>query len=819
MATRPNSKLPDRDKAKPRSSGKSKASGEEAAAAGGPDIAGFVGRLQRAQRTRDAITMLKRFPARAGEYAEMPAFVPGWLATALAGMGKGRPYCHQAEAWTHIHARRHTVVVTPTASGKTLCYNVPIASMLREEEGSALYLYPTKALSQDQCAELNDLFKATGIEELAHVYDGDTPADLRRAIRDRARAVLTNPDMLHQSILPNHDRWRRLFSTLRFVVIDEMHTYRGVFGSHVANVIRRLQRICRHYGSAPQFVFTSATIANPGELAENLIGEPAVVVDRSGAPSGERLFMLYNPPILNPEDGRRQSPGSAAQQMVVPLLEEGAGAIVFARSRQGVEVLTRRIRETLTERRKKDLAGRVDGYRGGYLPEDRRRIERGLRAGTIRGVVTTNALELGIDIGALDVAVLAGYPGTIASTWQQAGRAGRRQSTALVVLVAGSDPVDQYLITHPESFFEASPEFGRIDPDNLRILAEHLRCAVYELPIRTDEAYGRYDVEETQGILDWVAEHNGPVQCNGTSWRWNGEGYPAQGVNLRDMADENFVIIDTTQPRKPNILGEIDFEGAHTTVYEKAIYSHSGELYEVHRLDYKDRKAYVRAVSTDYYTQAIDQTRVFVLDVTEEREGSRPFPGEGEVRVAKRVVGYKKIRMKTFENIGYGEIALPDLDKHTTSYWCVFPSPWLDRLGVRGDTLAGALTGISRVMHTLALVHLMCAAEDLLVTVSGRQGDAWETLPDNVAPLGPPTIADDPAVFLYDRYPGGVGFSEQLFRLHDDLLRKAEQLVESCPCGTGCPSCVGPVELIGEGGRAAALRILRAAVADLAESS
>lgn len=817
MATRSRPSLPDRDPSRPRSGAGSNAEGAEAAA--GPDIEGFVRGLQRSQRTRDSITMLKRFPPKAGDFAAMPDFVPAWLAESLAKLGKARPYSHQAEAWGHIHARRHTVVVTPTASGKTLCYNVPIAQMLREEEGTALYLYPTKALSQDQCAELNELFRATGIEEQAHVYDGDTPADLRRTIRDRARAVLTNPDMLHQSILPNHDRWRRLFSSLRFVVIDEMHTYRGVFGSHVANVIRRLQRICRYYGSAPQFVFTSATIANPGELAENLIGEPATVVSRSGAPSGERLFMLYNPPILNVEDGRRQSPGSAAQQLVVPLLEMGAGAIVFARSRQGVEVLTRRIREALVERRKKELAARVDGYRGGYLPEDRRRIERGLRAGTIRGVITTNALELGIDIGALDVAVLAGYPGTIASTWQQAGRAGRRQTTALVVLVAGSDPVDQYLITHPESFFESSPEFGRIDPDNLRILAEHLRCAVYELPIRTDEAYGRYDVEETQGILDWVAEHNGPVQCNGTSWRWNGEGYPAQGVNLRDMADENFVIIDTTQPKKPNILGEIDFEGAHTTVYEKAIYSHSGELYEVHRLDYKERKAYVRAVKTDYYTQAIDQTRVFVLDVTEELESRRPFPGEGEVRVAKRVVGYKKIRMKTFENIGYGEIALPDLDKHTTSYWCVFPSAWLDPLAIKADSLSGALTGISRVMHTLALVHLMCAAGDLLVTVSGRQGDAWETLPNNAAPLGPPTIAEDPAIFLYDRYPGGVGFSEQLFKLHGELLRKATELVESCPCGSGCPSCVGPVELIGEGGRAAAIRLLRAAVADLQESS
>jgi DEAD/DEAH box helicase domain-containing protein len=504
---------------------------------------------------------------------------------------------------------------------------------------------------------------------------------------------------------------------------------------------------------------------------------------------------------------------------VIPLLEAGLGAIVFARSRQGVEILTRRLRESLTERRQRTLASRVDGYRGGYLPNDRRRIEKGLRAGTISAVVTTNALELGIDIGALDVAVLAGYPGSIASTWQQAGRAGRRQATALVVLVAGSDPVDQYIVTHPEYFFGAPAEHGRIDPDNLRIVAEHLRCAIYELPMPVTEGYGGFDAGQTQEVLGWLAEGDGPVQLTGTSWRWNGVGYPAQGVNLRDIHDENFVIVNITQPKKPDILGEIDFEAAHTTVYEKAIYQHAAVLYEVDRLDYRERKAWVREVKTDYYTQAIDQTRVFVLDVMDESEVAAPYGGWGEIRLSKRFVGYKKIRFKTFENIGYGEIALPDLEKHTTSYWCVFPSAWLAGQGIKAEVLAGALLGISQVMHTLALVHVMCAADDLLVTVSGRQGEAWESSPPVVdqvdtrrgTPLAPPMLSEDPAVFLYDRYPGGVGFSEKLHDLHDELLRRALELVESCPCGTGCPSCVGSPESIGEGGRAAALRILTSA--------
>lgn len=764
---------------------------------------------------------VEQLPARDAQFGDFTQSVPGWLRDALGRRGMGQPYTHQSAAWQALDRGEDVVVVTPTASGKTLCYNVPVVTMLGEQtEGCALYLYPTKALSQDQCAELNELLDETPVDETAHVYDGDTPSDIRRRIRETTRIVLTNPDMLHASILPHHEKWRRLFASLKYVIVDEMHTYRGVFGSHVANVLRRLARICRFYRATPQFVFTSATIANPGELAQQLTGRAATLVDRTGAPRGEKLFVLYNPPLMDAELKRRQSPGAAAHRLVAPLIDDGHSAIVFTRSRQGVEILTRRLREGFEHRRKPDLAKRITGYRGGYLPDERRRIERGLRAGEIRGVVSTNALELGVDIGALDVCVIAGYPGTIASTWQQAGRAGRRRTTSLSVLVAGDDPIDQYLVTHPEFFFGASPEHARIDPNNLRVLAEHLKCAVFELPVAGDESFGSFAVEDTQEVLAWLADEAGLVQYTDGAWRWATDGYPATTVSLRDIHDENFVIIDTSGSR-PEILGEIDFESAHVTVYENAIYQHAATLYEVHRLDYRERKAYVRRADIDYYTQAIDQTRIFVLDAFDEGAAVGPLiRGHGEVRIATRFVGYKKIRFKTWENIGYGEIHLPDLEKHTSSWWLTFPTDDLHALGLDARSQNGGLLGISRLLHTVAIVHLMCARDDLLVTVQSRDSGAWaehdERLtsdgPAPPVPLSEGGLLEEPSIFLYDRYPGGVGFSERLFDLTDELLRHAKRLLTDCDCEAGCPRCVGPVELVTEGGKAAAHRILDAFV-------
>ena len=798
----------------------------------------FVDRLTTSRRTSSCVTRVEHLPARPAEYEPYPEGVPSWLRDALRGRGIEQPYSHQAQAWSAVSTGRDVVAVTPTASGKTLCYNVPIVSMLGESnEGCALYMYPTKALSQDQCAELNALFAEAGLAEQAHVYDGDTPVDLRRRVRESVRAVLTNPDMLHASILPHHEKWRRVFGSLRYVVVDEMHTYRGVFGSHVANVFRRLQRICAHYGSTPQFIFTSATIANPAELATSLTGRAPVLVDRSGAPAGEKLFVMYNPPIMDAEQQRRQSPSAAANGLLSNLMRSGHHAIAFTRSRKEVEILTRRLKEGFKKKRENGLAERTEGYRGGYLPHERRRIEKGLRSGAVQGVVSTNALELGIDIGSLDACVIAGYPGTIASTWQQAGRAGRRQSASLAMLVAGDNPVDQYLVNNPDYFFEASPEHGRIDPDNLRILCEHLKCAVFELPFDIDGAFGDLPIEDVREIIEWLAEDSGLMHLNGTKWHWSTDDYPAASVNIRDIYDENFVIIDTTK-KKPKILGEVDFEAAHKTVHVNAIYQHAAQLFEVHRLDYTERKAYVRKVEPEYFTTAIDQTRVFVLERFEDDPEDRVQPiraerGWGEVRVTTRFNGYKKIRFKTFENIGYGPIDLPDLDKHTTAYWSTFPSTVLERLPFDSTALSGAVHGIGRALHTVALVHLMCAANDLLVTVGSRIEDPDRELPRmsngtslahgvaaGASARGPlpdgairPMLLDDPTVYLYDKCPGGVGFSEKLFALHTELMTNARDLITRCPCMSGCPSCVGPEDLVTKDGKAAAIALMDAALA------
>ncbi|MCB9506500.1 MAG: DUF1998 domain-containing protein [Myxococcales bacterium] len=560
-------------------------------------------------------------------------------------------------------------------------------------------------------------------------------------------------------------------------------------------------------------------------------------MQRNGAPTGEKQFLLWNPPIVDAEQRRRQSPSSAARTLAAKFMRAGHHAIVFTRSRREVEIVSRKLKEGFEARGERRLAQRTEGYRGGYLPDERRRIERGLRAGDVQGVVSTNALELGIDIGSLDVCVIAGYPGTIASTWQQAGRAGRRQTTSVAILVAGDDPVDQYLVNHPEYFFGATPEHARIDPDNLRILAEHLKCSVFELPMGGDEQFGGVSADDTQDVLAYLAEEARLLTFDGERWRWSAEGYPANTINIRDIHDENFVIIDTSREQAPTILGEIDFEAAHKTVHLNAIYTHSALFYEVHRLDYRERKAYVRRVEPEYFTQAIDQTRVFVLDRLDESDElpdhtSRADRGWGEVRVLTRFTGYKKIRFKTFENIGYGEIHLPDLEKHTTAYWATFPTSLLETIDADATAISGALHGVGRALHTVALVHLMCASHDLHVTLGSRPDAAPDATPYRVAngqsaadqaswiaseaedasPIGA-ALLDDPTVYLYDNCPGGIGFSEKLFALHDPLLRGALELIEGCTCSDGCPSCVGPVDLVTPRGRATAIELLRAAVA------
>lgn len=763
------------------------------------DVDTFLAQILRKGRQKRAVTEIHTLPAQPARYGEYGDLLAPTVERALRARGIARPYSHQEEAWRHLNQGEDLVIVTPTASGKTLCYYAPLLSMLEADgEGSALLLYPTKALAQDQCAELNELLVLAEHALQAYVYDGDTPNDIRRRVRSHGRLILTNPDMLHQAILPHHEKWRRLFSTLRYIVIDETHMYRGVFGSHVANVLRRLLRICAHYGQSPQIVCTSATIANPVELVTRLTGRTPHAITHSGAASGEKRLVFYNPPLRDHALKIRQSPQSAAHSMLRRLVPQGASSITFCRSRRSVETLTRRLREGLEDRGHAALAQRVEGYRGGYLPEERRRIERNLRAGHTQAVITTNALELGVDIGALDVCLLAGYPGTIASTWQQAGRAGRRQQTALIVFIAGDTPVDQYIVRHPEFFLDATPEHALIDPNNLRIYAEHLKCAIFELPLKFDEGFGDLDVEDVQDIAAWLSEQAQLFTPAHNAWHWSSENYPATSVSLRDIADENFVIINEGGDR-PEVVGEIDFVGAHQTVYEKAIYIHGGKIFEVQRLDYENRKAYIRPVNPEYYTSAIAQSRVFVLDTFETVPVGNIESGCGEVRVAVRYVGYKKIRFKTAENIGYGEILLPDLEKHTTAFWLSFPEASLHRIGLSSAELESALIGVSKVLHTVAVVHAMCDTQDLEAVIGTADGNAWIRQGDAtlLQTLGEPVPlsgvdGETPAIFLYDTYPGGTGLSEKLFGHTERLVLQAISLIEGCDCAKGCPTCVGP---------------------------
>jgi DEAD/DEAH box helicase domain-containing protein len=575
----------------------------------------ILGTLAARNHADEVLTCVRQIPAREATFRPLPEWVQPDLREAYSAKGISQLYSHQAATAELVHNGKNVVVVTPTASGKTLCYNLPVLNeVLENPDTRALYLFPTKALAQDQLAELHDLGTKLDDRFGVFTYDGDTPSDARKSIRERGHIVLTNPDMLHAGILPHHTKWMRLFENLRYIVIDELHTYRGVFGSHLANVLRRLQRIARFYGSNPQFICCTATIANPGELASQLIEQEIEVVEENGAPSGEKLFVFYNPPMIDRNLGIRRSYVKEATRLTNELLVRKLQTIVFANSRLQTEVIL-----TYLQQRNQPKPGQAEpvrGYRGGYLPRERREIEHGLREGRIRGVVATSALELGIDIGSLDACVMAGYAGSIASTWQRAGRAGRRNGTSCAVFVASSAPLDQFIVQHPDYFFGSSPEHGHIQPDNLEILVNHLKCAAFELPLSPDEKFGGVDLPD---LCERLAEA-GFLHQSGNNWHWVQESYPADTISLRSVTSDNFIIIDITggDAGKPEVIGEVDFTSALTTVHEKAIYIHQGQQYHVDRLEFEHRKAYVKRVNVDYYTDAIRYTQVRVLEIAEE---------------------------------------------------------------------------------------------------------------------------------------------------------------------------------------------------------
>jgi DEAD/DEAH box helicase domain-containing protein len=724
-------------------------------------------------------------PAREAQHGDWPDWLDDRIVGGLRSRGVDRPYVHQAEAIDAVHAGEDVVVVTPTASGKTLCYALPILQAIAEDPSArALCLFPTKALGQDQVAEFMGLTKLAGLEVSAATYDGDTPAPIRSAVRKAGQVVVTNPDMLNSAILPHHTKWFQLFEQLRVIVIDELHTYRGVFGSHVANVIRRLLRLCAHYGSKPVIVCCSATIGNPLELATMLTGRPARLVDRNGAPSGERHLLLVDPPIIDAATGARGSALTLAQRWALPFLRAGRQTIVFGRSRVAVEILLTGLRESLRE--SYGPRTRVRGYRGGYLPTERRAIEHGLRDGEILGVVSTNALELGVDIGRLDVAVLAGYPGSIAGTWQQVGRAGRRNDVSVAVVVASPAPVDQYVIHHPEFLLGGRPEEARLDPDNLHVLLAHLRAATFERPFEPGEVFGPGPVDD---LLAFLAESGHVRQAGDGRWYWSSENFPASEISLRAAAPENVVIIDTS-PDRPRVLGEVDLFSAQVLVHDHAIYLHESAQYHVDKLDWGERKAYVHRIDADHYTYANRAVTLKPLDVFAEAPATGGRRVHGEVMVASLVTLYKKLKFVTDENVGWGPVDLPELELQTTAYWLTADDA---ARGWRRDELDVALLGAGRAIQAVASVLLMVDPRDLGLVSQVRS-------PHH----------ESPTVYLYEAMPGGVGLSERLFARHDELVVGATELIRACSCDAGCPACTGPRLEPHVDAKALALRLLEA---------
>jgi len=768
-----------------------------------------------AARDRDGeiLTAVRHYPAREAQWAEFPDWMHAGLRAAYSAKGIRQLYTHQAAAAHAVHAGRNVVIVTPTASGKTLCYNLPVLNaILANDDTRALYLFPTKALAQDQLAELHDLNGRMENRVGVFTYDGDTPTDARKAIREKSHVVLTNPDMLHTGILPHHTRWTRLFENLRYIVVDELHTYRGVFGSHLCNVLRRLQRIARFYGSKPQFICCSATIANPGELASRLIEDNVEVLAANGAPAAEKTFVFYNPPVVNRALGIRRSYINEGSRVAQEFLKHDLQTMVFANSRLQTELILTYLQQANPQQPGKPEM--IRGYRGGYLPNERREIERGLREGRIRGVVTTSAMELGIDVGSLDTVVMTGYPGTIAATWQRAGRAGRRSGSSCAVLVASSAPLDQFIIRHPDYFFGNTPEHAFIQPDNLEILINHLKCAAFELPIAPGEKFGEVNVPD---LCARLAEA-GYLHLAGGNYHWTHEAYPADTVSLRSVTSDNFVIIDITGG--PQVIGEVDFPSALTTVHEKAIYLHGGQQYHVEHLDFKERKAYVKQVNVDYYTDAIRYTQVRVLEIAEIARANESTPdapalrSHGDVLVRSQVVGFKKIKFFTNENIGAGQLELPENEMHTTSYWITLERGLLESLPYTISERQSGMFGLLHALASVAMLLLMCDGRDL-GTAIGERPPAPGAGSDEFAPMRMEEAVGaqakeffEPNLYLYDAYPGGIGFSEPLFRAHGLLVRKTRELIQACPCEAGCPSCVGPAGDLAPKAKESALAIL-----------
>jgi len=724
------------------------------------------------------LTAWAKNPSRPARYEPLSVQLHPELERTIEQRGICNLYSHQVQAVEAALEGRNPVIATPTASGKSLGYILPILHhTLSEPSTRSLLLFPTKALAQDQRSNIQSWIDSLEADISTYTYDGDTPPNVRKNIRSAGHVVISNPDMLHTGILPHHTKWVRLFENLQYIVIDELHTYRGVFGSHVANVLRRLLRIARFYGSEPVLITCSATIANPRQLAERLTGRQFELIDQSGAPQGEKHVLLYNPPVVNKQLGIRQNSLISARSLVRRFLSNGLQTIVFARSRLQVEVLLSYLRHSVP-------SANIRGYRGGYLPGQRREIERGLRSGEIQGVVATNALELGIDIGSLQAAVLVGYPGTVASTWQQMGRVGRGEEVSAAFLVASSNALDQHIINHPEYFFSQSPESALINPDNLLILVNHLKCAAFELPFARGEKFGDQDIEE---ILIYLAEHR-ILHRSGDKWYWMAEGFPAEDISLRSASRENVVIVDTTEV-EPSVIGEVDEFSAPMLVHEGAIYLHESQQYQVEKLDMEENKAFVRQVDVNFYTDASLAVEVGVLDVMREDASPTHQKYFGEVRLTAQPTKFKKVRFHTHENVGWGDIHLPPQEMHTSAYWVALQQSVVRHFGK--SELESGLLGLANLLAEVSPLYLSCDRNDLYVINQVRS-----------------PFTERPTIYVCDAYPGGVGFGQKLYDVEDQVLQSCRDLVKSCECSHGCPSCVGAIKEVSHLAKEAASRLL-----------
>jgi DEAD/DEAH box helicase domain-containing protein len=732
---------------------------------------------------RENIVTWKTLESKDAQTVSLPEQLHTALRDSLTSRGIEKLYTHQKTAYENIMAGNSVVAVTPTASGKTLCYNLPVLqSILSNPNARALYMFPTKALAQDQKSEINEIIQAAGIDINSYTYDGDTPANIRQKVRKAGHVVITNPDMLHSAILPHHTKWVSLFENLKFVVIDELHTYRGVFGSHVANVIRRLKRICRYYGSNPVFICTSATIANPLELAEKLTEEKMVLIDNNGAPSGTKHFLFYNPPIVNKPLNIRRSATLEVRKIAGELLKNKIQTIVFARSRVRVEIILTYLQELV----KNQLGPKsIMGYRGGYLPTERRKIEKGLRSGEIYGVVSTNALELGVDIGQLQVCIMTGYPGTISSAWQQAGRAGRRHGEALVIMVASSSPLDQYIIQNPEYFFNKSPETARINPDNLIILIDHMKCAAFELPFKADEQFGEVGTEE---LLEYLTQERILYQ-NGDKWHWMSDSFPAHNISLRSASQENVIIVDQSDVANAKVIGEMDRFSAMTLLHDEAIYLHQGTQFQVEKLDWEEKKAFVTEVDVDYFTDANLAVQLKVLEEDKLNRLEYAEVGYGDVSVRAMATIFKKIKFETHENIGSGPIHLPEEELHTSAAWISLNKSFAE---MGQERLEQGLVGTAHALNHIAPLFVMADPQDI-----------------HVIPQVKADHNEKPTIFFYDRYPGGIGLSEKIHSGMSEVFAETKKMIENCKCQTGCPSCIG-TDTVGETAKSDTLKIIEA---------